>query len=93
MIFEVLLPSTANFDRGEKFDDYKTLPSLQDYVLIESDRARVEVFSRMEDGWVQRVYLPGTFAHLPSLNIDLSPEELYENATIDAAPTPASDEA
>lgn len=88
VIFEVLSPSTERFDRTDKADDYKTLPSLRDYVLIESEKIRVEVFSRMGDGsWAQRVYLPGTVAHLPSLGIDLPLEELYENAVFDEEPT------
>ena len=47
VIFEVLSPSTASFDRGFKFDAYTAIPSLREYVL---DRVRphirVEVFSR-----------------------------------------------
>ena len=92
VVFEVLSPSTTSFDRRDKADDYKTLPSLRDYVLIESEMQRVEVFSRIEDGgWVQRVYLPGTVAHLPSVGIDLALNELYENAAFDAEPPPPSE--
>lgn len=84
VVFEVLSPATAEFDREGKGDDYKSLPSLQDYVLIESRSARVEVFSRHDDGgWVQRVYLPGSVAHIPSVGIDLPLDELYENAVFD----------
>jgi Uma2 family endonuclease len=84
VIFEVLSPSTERFDRTDKADDYKRLSSLQDYVLIESERIRVEVFSRREDGgWLQRVYLPGTVVHLPSVGINLALDELYENALFD----------
>lgn len=87
VVFEVLSPSTERFDRTDKADDYKTLPSLRDYVLIESEKVRIEVFSRLDDGgWVQRVYLPGTVAHLPSVGIDLPLDELYENAVFEAAP-------
>ena len=88
VIFEVLSPGTADFDRTDKGDDYKTLPSLQDYVLIESEKVRVEVFSRQADGvWGQRVYLPGTTAHLPSLGIDLPLDELYENVIFEDQPS------
>ena len=81
IVFEVLSPSTERFDRTDKADDYKSLSSLRDYVLIESEKVRVEVFSRLDEGgWVQRVYLPGTVAHVPSVGIDLPLSELYENA-------------
>ena len=49
VLFEVLSPSTERRDRKRKFDDYRLLPSLQDYVLIDSQAARVEVFSRLPD--------------------------------------------
>lgn len=87
VVFEVLSPSTAEFDRTEKFNDYRTLTSMQDYVLVESEKVRVEVFSRLEDGrWEQQVYLPETVAHIPSVGIDLSLDELYKNAVFDEPP-------
>ena len=42
LVVEVLSPSTAAFDRGEKFEHYKQLASLQEYILISQDRVRVE---------------------------------------------------
>lgn len=87
VVFEVLSPGTGRFDRTDKYDDYRSLPSLRDYVLVESEVARVEVFSRSDDGgWLHRVYLPGTIAHLPSVGIDLPLDELYENAVFDDRP-------
>ena len=92
VVFEVLSLGTSSFDRGEKFDDYKTLPSLQDYVLIESEKIRVEMFSRLPDGrWAQSVYLKGSVARLPSAGIELPLEELYENALFDAEGTPPTE--
>lgn len=87
VVFEVLSPGTADFDRREKADDYKTIPSLQDYVLIESERPRIEVFSRLSDGrWAQSVYVAGAIARLPSVGIDLPLDELYENVAFRDAP-------
>ena len=42
VVVEVLFPSTAAFDRGEKFEHYKQLVSLQEYILISQDSVRVE---------------------------------------------------
>ena len=42
IVIEVLSPSTAAFDRGEKFEHYKQLASLQEYILISQDSVRVE---------------------------------------------------
>lgn len=46
LIVEVLSPSTAAFDRGGKFAHYRLLDSLQEYMLIDTDTAQVEVFRR-----------------------------------------------
>ena len=88
VIVEVLSPSSEREDRGDKFRDYRSLPSLQDYVLVATKRATVEVFSRQADGsWNLRVYLEGTTAHLPSIRVDLPLDEIYENATFDESPS------
>lgn len=86
-IFEVLSPSTEKFDRSEKFANYRLLPSLQDYVLVSTERRLVEVFSRQDDGsWVVRFYVHGATAHLPSVGIDLPLDELYEDAAFEEEP-------
>ena len=41
LIIEVLSPSTAGFDRGDKFKFYRRIPTLEEYVLIDSATARV----------------------------------------------------
>jgi Uma2 family endonuclease len=54
VIIEVLSPSTADFDRGFKFVAYTAIRSLKQYILIASDHASVEVFTREPDGlWSQ----------------------------------------
>ncbi len=53
---EVLSPTTERYDRGAKWVAYQTIPTLTDYLLIASDRRRVEHFQRgPDDGWTQRV--------------------------------------
>ncbi len=51
LIIEILSRSTANTDRREKVDAYLSLPSLQSYVLIDSQMKRVEAFLRTPEGW------------------------------------------
>jgi len=50
LIVEVLSPSTERWDRTGKFDHYKRLKSLQQYVLVSQDEMRVEWFTRRADG-------------------------------------------
>ncbi len=55
VIAEVLSPSTEAYDRGVKFDQYQSVVSLRQYVLVSSDRAHVDIFTRLPDGgWVLR---------------------------------------
>ena len=51
LVIEVLSPSTAAFDRGEKFEHYKQIASLQEYLLISQDRVRVEHYRRQGTQW------------------------------------------
>src|SRR5712692_7895987 len=55
VIFEVLSPSTEKYDRGEKFRRYRTqIESLQDYVMVSQDQARIEHHHRQTDGtWTE----------------------------------------
>lgn len=56
VIFEVLSPSTEQYDRVTKFDLYKQVDSLKEYVLISQDSPRVEIWQRLDDAsWRQQV--------------------------------------
>ncbi|MBI4535905.1 MAG: Uma2 family endonuclease, partial [Ignavibacteriae bacterium] len=53
LIIEVLSDSTENYDRGRKFEHYRSLDSLKEYVLVAQDKPHVEVFVRQGDRrWV-----------------------------------------
>lgn len=51
LIVEALSPGTAAFDRGEKFALYRQSPALQEYVLADSEKTRVDVFRKHEQGY------------------------------------------
>ena len=50
-IAEVLSPSTASIDRREKRASYATLESLREYLIVDQDRLRVELYRREGSGW------------------------------------------
>ena len=52
VVIEVLSPSTAAFDRGEKFEHYKQIASLAEYILISQDRVCVEHYCRQRTQWI-----------------------------------------
>jgi Uma2 family endonuclease len=50
LLIEVLSPSSEAYDRGEKFEHYRKLESLREYVLIAQERPHIEQFVRQSDG-------------------------------------------
>ena len=77
----MLSESTAAFDRGEKFAAYRTLPSLQEYVLVDIPSRRVESFRRTADhDWLfheRRLDLGD--CHFPALGVSIPFDEHFEN--------------
>ncbi len=86
LVVEVLSTSTEAYDRGGKFDFYRQVESLREYVLVESARRLVEVRRRAEDGgWVTQQYGPGATVELPSLGVRLAVDALYTRVELDVA--------
>ena len=78
VLFEVLSDSTEGFDRGRKFDNYRSIPSLMDYVLVSQHEVLVEHFVRQEDGtWNLRVLRAGQRLRLSGVTIEIPIEDLY----------------
>lgn len=78
VIIEVLSPSTENYDRGEKFQSYRTVDSLQEYLMIAQDRYHIEHYVRQaDDRWLfseattlsQRIQLPSIDCELPLADV------------------------
>lgn len=85
LIVELLSESTEGFDRGKKFANYRTLESLQEYVLISPEQISVECFRRNEQGnWVLYTYEKGEEVHLASVDIHFPIADLYEDVVIAA---------
>jgi Uma2 family endonuclease len=81
LVVEVLSPTTAAFDRGDKFADYRTIETLEEYLLISQERMSVECFRRNCEGlWVLYPYTKGEEIHLTSVDFRCSIEALYEDA-------------
>ncbi|MFW6357975.1 MAG: Uma2 family endonuclease [Chroococcales cyanobacterium] len=79
LIVEVLSPTTKGRDRGEKFIDYQTIPTLQEYVLIDSEKISVERFCRGEGRmWLYYPYSTGDIVSLSSIEFELPIEQIYE---------------
>jgi len=80
VIVEVLSPSTEAYDRGDKFAQYQTIPSVMHYVLAAQDKRRIEVFTRQEDGsWNLRNYGPGDRVALSAIECTIDVDQVYTN--------------
>lgn len=86
VIFEVLSPSTSDYDRGEKFNRYKWIDELREYLVAEQDRVLVEHFVRRGDEWVRTEYrdMEQTIV-LESIGCSLSVRRMYEKVQLMAA--------
>lgn len=87
LIVAVLSPSTETFDRGEKFQSYRTwLPTLKDYLLVAQDKAWIDHYHRMEENRWELVSVAGPAAslRLDSINCTLALADVYDRVACPA---------
>lgn len=85
LVIEVLSPSTTAFDRGHKFNAYRSLPTLQEYVLIDPETQRVEVYRRSSnEEWILRAFAAGQGLALQSVELSISAAELFVDVELDS---------
>lgn len=84
LIAEVLSPSTERYDRGQKFQQYRRISSLREYLLISAEQMTVECFRLNDRGiWELHSYADGEELHLTSLDFRCPIELLYEDVVLD----------
>ena len=84
LIAEVLSPGTSGRDRGEKFKNYLKKPSLQEYILIDSEQIAVERYCRGEGRmWLYYPYTVGDIITLSSIELEFPIEILYEGVVFE----------
>ena len=83
VLIEVLSPSTEAYDRGAKFEFYRTLESLTDYLLISQSKPIIEHFTRQPDErWLLSTYKGlEAVAAIPSIGCDLRLADVYDKVT------------
>ena len=80
VIVEVLSKSTSAYDRGEKFHFYRSIPSLKEYVLIDSSSIAAEVFRKSDEGvWflASEAYNISEAIELGSIDLKLNLTDIY----------------
>ncbi len=80
LIVEVLSDSTKNYDRGEKFRHYRTIPEFSEYLIVAQDSVRVERHVRQADNsWLFRDFtMPAERIELSSIGCSLDTDAIYE---------------
>lgn len=95
VVIEVLSPSTEAYDRGLKSAQYRSVPSLGEYVLVSQTEPRVEVYRRQGEGqWLLSEFIgleaTAEFATLPGGTVRVPLAEIYDKITFEALPEPTS---
>jgi Uma2 family endonuclease len=79
LLVEVLSPSTEEYDRGDKLEAYKLLPSLSEVVFVAHDEARIDVVRRDGDTWTTTSYRTGQTARLESIECRLDVADVFHD--------------
>ena len=88
VIGEVISQSSESYDRGAKFGHYRTIDSLQHYVLVSQWEMLVEVFTREDDRWYLTSAGAGEVVTLTAIGVEFPVDELYQGVQL--ADPPAS---
>ena len=85
VIVEVLSKSTEAYDRGAKFEQYRRIGSLREYLLVAQDWIHIEHFARQDDGnWLLREYSElATKVELASISCEVLLEDVYRKLSFD----------
>ncbi|MEI6179526.1 MAG: Uma2 family endonuclease [Chloroflexales bacterium] len=80
VVIEILSDSTERYDRGMKFQNYRTIDTLRDYILIAQDHHHIEHFSRQDGGlWVlQEAISDVDDIRILSIECTLNVQDVYE---------------
>ena len=88
VVFEVLSASTAGDDRTIKAAEYKSLQSVQRYVMLEQDRVFATVIARTETGWDHSLVGPDGTLAMPEIGVEVPLAALYRGLAL-TGPAPA----
>ena len=79
VLVEVTSPSTEEYDRGDKREQYQTIPSLEELVLVSQDTQSIYIWRRESDGWSEHIVTGSAVAELASISCRLSLDEIYRD--------------
>ncbi len=84
VIIEVLSPSTEAYDKGEKFEYYKQITTLQEYILVSQDKVHVEHYQLQDMQWgLKEFHALQVTLTLSSIGCKLSLNDVYRRVNLD----------
>ena len=89
VLFEVLSKSTARSDQTTKLLEYRAIPSVQHYVLLDQEQAIVTVYSRRGGEWIVTQLLNPDTLPLPEIGVEIPVSELYADVSFPESLKPA----
>jgi len=84
VVFEVLSPSSGRTDRIEKVREYRAVPSIRRYVILECTSIGLTVFERRdaEDGWTASTLTEDDMLRMEEIGVDVPVAELYQGVEL-----------
>lgn len=85
VIIEILSPSTKNYDRGEKFKLYRDIPTLKEYILVDSESIHIEIFRLNESNhWELEEYNGAEqMLFIKTINESISLADIYAHVKLE----------
>jgi Uma2 family endonuclease len=83
LVVEVLSPDTEAYDRGEKLTYYRECPTIQEYMLVNTQRFFIEIFRRETSNlWTYHAFGPYEEVALASLDVHFPVAQVYRNVEL-----------
>lgn len=83
LVIEVLSPTTTDYDRGDKFEMYRAVATVEECVLVDAEQPVAEVRTRQPDGaWRRATYGPSAEVLLASIGVSVPVAVFYEDADV-----------
>lgn len=89
VLIEILSPSTREYDRGGKFKLYRDIPTLQEYILVDTKTLNVEAFrlNKSKHWELEEYTLLSETLSMPSIDVSIPLAEIYATTRLAIPPT------
>ncbi|WP_174278659.1 Uma2 family endonuclease [Sphingomonas bacterium] len=77
VVIEVLSPSTAAIDQGEKLAEYKAVPSIRTIAFVDPDAELCRTVERLENGWLDHLFSGRTGIVIPALDLTIPHADVF----------------